>query len=306
MRAALGVLLCAVPLLARAETAPLLGEVHRGQNLYRLHCAACHGATGQGDGVMAPSMQTKPGPVKSAALLIARSDADLYALLYDGGVALQKSETMPAFGKALTELELWDLIAFVRSGEPSVLDFFPQGARYLVKPYPLDTFAQERLAKVGVVAPKGEALPVVTVFSGDRAPGTPAKLEPPDPVTLDSLKPRERIGYVVFLSAELSGEKGPTALALAMDRDGKLVKVLALGAPSPSRDKLLAGYVGQGKKGPHLPLDSRTAKPTKKSKAPAEEPHLAGFDAAYARAMEAVTMYDKDERDRTWADAPTK
>jgi cytochrome c oxidase cbb3-type subunit 3 len=306
MRAWIGVLICAVPLVAGAESAPLLGEVHRGANLYRLHCAACHGSTGQGDGVMAASMQPKPGPVRSAALLIARTDADLHALIHDGGPALQKSETMPAFGKALTELELWDLIAFLRSGEPSVLDFFPAGARYLVKPYALDSFAQERLAKVGIVVAKDEALEVVTVFSGDRAPGTPAKLEPQDPVTLDSLKPKERMGYVVFLSAELAGEKAPVPLALGIDRDGKLTKIVALGAPGAAREKLLAGYVGQGKKGAHLPLETKTAKQAKKTKTPPVEPKLSGFDAAYARAMEAVTMYDKEERDRTWADAPAK
>lgn len=308
MRALLATLLLLLPLPALAESGPLLGEVHRGSGLYRLHCAACHGATGQGDGVMAPSLQPRPGPVRAAALLLARTDADLHLLLHDGGPALQKSEAMPAFGKALTELELWDLIAFLRQGQPGVLDFFPQAGRYLIKPYPLDSFAKERLAQVGVAVGKDEALTVVTAFSGERQPGAPPTLEPQDPVTLDSLKPKERLGYVVFVDAELPGEKGAVPLALAMDREGKLVRVLALGAsPNPAREKLLAAYVGQGKKGPHLPLEAKGSKAAKHPKAAtAEAVKLSGFDAAYARAMEAVTMYDKEERDRTWADAPAK
>jgi mono/diheme cytochrome c family protein len=307
-------LLLATPGLARAaEAPPAIGDVHRGAQLYRLNCAACHGATGLGGAAMARSMNPAPGAVKGTALLIGRTDAELHGLLAEGGPALKLSPTMPAFGKALTELELWDLIAFMRQGSYGVADFFPAGARYLVKPYTLDSYAQERLTKsLGAAVPASDAtIEVVTVFNGERAAGAAPVLEPQDPVTLDSLKPKERIGYVAFVNAQLTGDTKPGPVAIATDRDGKIVKAVSLlgTADDARRDKLLAGYVGQGKKGPHLPLeaapDPKSRKPKKPAKAPAADAKLTGFDAAYAVAMEGITMYDKEERDRTWADQPS-
>ncbi|MBS2031054.1 MAG: cytochrome c [Deltaproteobacteria bacterium] len=310
MRALVIAALVAAPALARASESPAIGDVHRGAELYRLNCVACHGGSGQGDGFMAKSLDPKPGVAKGTPLLVTLTDANLHDLLHDGGGAMQLSKTMPAFGKELSELELWDVIAFLRQGSYDVLDFFPNGGRYLVKSYTLDPYAQERLTKAGVSASGPAAnIEVVTVFNGDRQPGAPATLEPQDPVTLDSLKPKDRIGYVAFVSGELPGDSKPLPIAIAMDREGKITKAVSLaGTDDARRDKLMASFVGQGKKGPHVPLEAPKAE--KKSKKPAKaaaptDAKLSGFDAAYALAMEAVTMYDKEERDRTWADAPS-
>jgi len=311
MRALVIAAIVALPALARASDAPAVGDVHRGAELYQLNCVACHGASGQGDGFMARSLDPKPGVAKGTALLVTLTDANLRDLLNEGGSSMQLSKTMPAFGKELSELELWDLISYLRQGSYDVVDFFPSGARYLVKSYTLDQYAQERLTKVGVTASGPAAtIEVVTVFNGDRQPGAPATLEPQDPVTLDSLKPKDRIGYVAFVSGELPGDSKAMPIAIAMDREGKITKAVSIaGTDDALRDKYLAGFVGQGKKGPHLPLEAPKEKKSKKAakeKAPAADAKLSGFDAAYALATEAVTMYDKEERDRTWADAPSK
>jgi mono/diheme cytochrome c family protein len=304
MRALIVALVFGLPALASAESAPLLGDVHRGAQLYRLNCASCHGAEGRGDGLMARSLTPSPGMVVGTELNLTRTDGALYKLLHDGGSAEQLSARMPAFGDALGELELWDLVAFVRHGSYRVTDFFPNAGRYLIKRYTLDTYARQRLSQTFGSPPTADQanIEVATVFNGDRAPGTPATLEADDPVTLDSLKPRDRIGYVVFVNAQLPLDSKPLPVAIATDRDGKIVKVVSTaGLDDAARDAYLQGYVGQGHKGAHAPLIAPKLARGKKAR-PSENAKLLGFDAAYARAMEAATQYDKEERDRTWAD----
>lgn len=304
MRALLFALLLAAPSLARADVIPAEGDARRGAGLFRINCAGCHGPEGRGDGFLAKSLKPAPKPMGGTAYAIAHSDAELFDIIKDG----ISSSPMPAFGDALSELERWDLIAFIRAGSHGVTDFFPSAGRYLVKDYALDQYALERLQKAlgTAVAPPERTIEVATVFNGDRAPGQPPIVEPQDPVTLDSLKPKDRLGYIAFVSAQLPGDAKPEPIAIATDREGKIVKALSLnGRDDAARDKLLAAYVGQGKKGPHLPLQGPREK-SKKQKPLPEGATLTGFDAAYARAMEAITMYDKDERDRTWADAPSR
>jgi mono/diheme cytochrome c family protein len=39
----------------------------RGPDLYRAHCAACHGSGGKGDGPLAPALKTKPADLTALA-----------------------------------------------------------------------------------------------------------------------------------------------------------------------------------------------------------------------------------------------
>ena len=304
MRTLVIALFALVPSVALADL-PAVGDVHRGAQLFRLNCAGCHGATGRGDGLMARSLSPAPGEVVGTEANIARTDADLYKLLHDGGRAFELSSTMPDFGDELGELELWDLVAFLRQGSYSVADFFPNAGRYLVKRYTLDAYAKQRLTQTFGTPPTAQqsSMEVVTAFSGGNAPGAPPQLEPQDPVTLDSLKPHDRIGYVVFVDAQLPIDEKPLPVAIATDRDGKILEAVSTaGVDDTARDAYLKGYVGQGHKGAHPPLIAPKL-PRGKKVRPSADGKLLGFDAAYARAMEAVTMYDKEERDRTWADS---
>jgi mono/diheme cytochrome c family protein len=64
--------------LALAQTKPPSGQVSkkdyerliysvRGPDLYRAHCAACHGSDGKGDGPLAPALKAKPADLTALA-----------------------------------------------------------------------------------------------------------------------------------------------------------------------------------------------------------------------------------------------
>jgi hypothetical protein len=156
---------------------------------------------------------------------------------------------------------------------------------------------------------------VITVFNGERELSRDPVLEPDDPVTLDSLKPKEKLGYVVFVPVQLPGEAAPRPVGIGFEVNGKIASIAsATGtAEDAARDSELQVYVGQGAKaGVHKPFKGPTPKPVKLAKGQKAPPPAAPpaaidtMDVQFQRAIEAITMYDKAERDRTWADAPSK
>jgi len=72
-----------------------------GAELYRLHCAGCHGATGRGDGPVAPLMAvTVPDLTRIAARRGGRFPEDEVARIIDGlsPLAAHGSRQMPVWG----------------------------------------------------------------------------------------------------------------------------------------------------------------------------------------------------------------
>ena len=293
-----------------AEAFPRAGDPEHGQQVYALSCRGCHGDKGDGAGVMAAHLGHAPGAARSLEVGFRHSDDDLFKLLREGGPSLGLSPIMPRTG--LTVLEAWDVVAYLREGLPRMTDFFPGAARVLEKRYTLDDTAAGRLAKELGKAPAQASAPVevVTLFNGSREPGNDPVIEAQDPVTLDSLKPREKVGYVVFVSAQVAGDSAPRPVALGIDLQGKIVHAASSYPDAPAaREKALAAYVGLGQRGPFAPLSASGGakdKKAKKGKAPASAGGASSMDAAYAVASEAINAYEKEERDRTWADAPAK
>ncbi|MFW6070676.1 MAG: CopD family protein, partial [bacterium] len=104
------------PMLLQAQEAaernpipPTAESVARGQALYADNCQSCHGATGEGDGPLAETLEAPPADL---ALHVPRhSDAELLAVISNG----LPSTPMPAFGEQLSEEQMWHLINYLRS-----------------------------------------------------------------------------------------------------------------------------------------------------------------------------------------------
>ena len=85
-----------------------------GRALYQSACAACHGADGRS---VAPSILGFDTPVPDftdCSFATPEPDADWMAVMHDGGPARAFDRRMPAFGEALSEAELQQILDYVR------------------------------------------------------------------------------------------------------------------------------------------------------------------------------------------------
>ena len=100
-----------IPSSESSRANPLSGSNawQQGTELFRNHCAACHGADGRGATAIGPRMYP-PVPDLASADIQRFSDGALFAIVSHG----VSWTGMPAFGRALDESDRWKLVAFVR------------------------------------------------------------------------------------------------------------------------------------------------------------------------------------------------
>lgn len=97
------------------DTNPFPGSppsVARGKALYEEHCQVCHGPSGRGDGPAAKSLHASMDDL---------SDLPPPPIFPDGVIVYRIANgknLMPAWGKALTRNNLWDLLNYLRSLRP--------------------------------------------------------------------------------------------------------------------------------------------------------------------------------------------
>jgi cytochrome c oxidase cbb3-type subunit 3 len=91
------------------------GDAAKGKAKYAEVCAACHGASGKGDGPAAASLPTKPRDHTDGAYMGKLKDQQIFDFIKRGGQALGKSPLMPPWGGQLTDEQIQDLVAYIRS-----------------------------------------------------------------------------------------------------------------------------------------------------------------------------------------------
>ncbi len=94
--------------------AALAADAAKGQEVYNLYCATCHGATGLGDGVAAAALDPKPRDLSSAAILETYTDEYLVNVITNGGAAVGKSPLMTAWAGIITPEDINNLVAHIR------------------------------------------------------------------------------------------------------------------------------------------------------------------------------------------------
>lgn len=83
--------------------------------LHKKECLRCHGKEGKGDGPSSRMLKVKPADWTDAKRMSRLSDADLTAVIKGGGEALGRSKLMPAFRSKLSDEEISELVAFIKS-----------------------------------------------------------------------------------------------------------------------------------------------------------------------------------------------
>ena len=112
-----------IPVLAYPSGIP--GSALTGMELYETRCAACHGERGDGEGFAAEALKVvKPADFRSDTLVAAGDWDGLFDRIREGGRTVHGS-SMPPWGSALSETQIWDLVAYVATFEPGALPALP-------------------------------------------------------------------------------------------------------------------------------------------------------------------------------------
>ena len=90
-------------------------DLENGKAKYKLFCVACHGEMGKGDGVAAAALDPKPADHSDKKVMSALKDEYLFKVIKEGGAAVKKSPTMAAWGAALKDDDIHDVVAYIRT-----------------------------------------------------------------------------------------------------------------------------------------------------------------------------------------------
>ncbi len=93
------------------------GDPKKGKAKYteNMRCSACHGDTGLGDGPAAVALNPKPRNFQDGAYMNAKPDEHFFKVIKNGGPAVGLSPLMAPFGTQLSDKEIRDVVAFIRT-----------------------------------------------------------------------------------------------------------------------------------------------------------------------------------------------
>ncbi len=109
------VFLCGLMIVASASVAAEKrpGNVKNGQVLYQQHCLRCHGATLDGKGPDATKLRVRPTDFHKYLSRV-KGDLELEVTIRRG----RKLTAMHEWDSLLTDEQVYDLIAYIRSAVP--------------------------------------------------------------------------------------------------------------------------------------------------------------------------------------------
>jgi len=90
------------------------GGMMSGGGTFMSVCTSCHGAEGNGDGVLAESLDVKPRVLSDAAYMSSISDDHLFKVIKEGGASVGLTENMTPFADQLSDKEIRNVILYLR------------------------------------------------------------------------------------------------------------------------------------------------------------------------------------------------
>lgn len=90
-------------------------SVAAGGKTFAKFCVPCHGAGGHGDGPAGAALKPRPRDFTSTKNLRSENDGELFEVIKNGGASEKLSAMMPAWGSSLNKMQIWQLVAYVRS-----------------------------------------------------------------------------------------------------------------------------------------------------------------------------------------------
>lgn len=85
-----------------------------GKGNFEGYCVSCHGPNGQGDGVLAETLDVAPRNLSDKSIMTTRTDDMLFKVIKDGGASVGFSENMMPFNNQLSDKEIRNIINYIR------------------------------------------------------------------------------------------------------------------------------------------------------------------------------------------------
>jgi len=93
---------------------PSVSQAETAADNYRTYCMQCHGMEGNGMGVNIQDMSVQPRDHTDAKSMGGRTDAEIFKVIKEGGLAINKSALMPPWDGTFTDNEINDLVKHLR------------------------------------------------------------------------------------------------------------------------------------------------------------------------------------------------
>jgi len=100
---------------APAASAAVEADAAAGKADYQIFCASCHGTAGDGDGPVAQALDPKPARHSDGNYMNPLTDDYLFKVIKFGGASVGKSPMMAPLGGSLSDQQIHNVIAFIRS-----------------------------------------------------------------------------------------------------------------------------------------------------------------------------------------------
>lgn len=89
--------------------------LERGKALFGQYCVNCHGADAKGDGIAGQNLPIKPQNLTEGRIVNALPDHFLHSVIAHGGQAVGLSPLMPNFTPYLSDYQINEIIAYIRT-----------------------------------------------------------------------------------------------------------------------------------------------------------------------------------------------
>jgi mono/diheme cytochrome c family protein len=121
----IGTAAAAALLLTLAPAAGFAADLEAGKAAYTANCASCHGDSGKGDGPVGAVLQPPPRDFTTGDFKLDAdsdgtpgTDADLKEVISKGAAAFGGNQMMAPWGGVLSDADIDNVIAYVRSLKP--------------------------------------------------------------------------------------------------------------------------------------------------------------------------------------------
>lgn len=100
------------PVVAQNADSPAPPSAADGGKLYKRYCRGCHGEDGRGG---AHTFMPHIGTLSKKGYIDLLPDTYLYTVIAEGGEAVGKNSYMPAWKNTLSEQQIMNIIAYIRT-----------------------------------------------------------------------------------------------------------------------------------------------------------------------------------------------